>query len=168
MLFIVLTFNLMAGLQLTDCFEWVCESCLRKASSYILCGSGIWSWLKGILGSTGNLVGVDKLKNFGNLHITIQFLLKNSSVLWCFRSSALHRKRRGWGKGNYKHRACEICKSLIFLLHKSRTVQQVPRVQGQCNSSSHQCHTSMCSYGLQLKILPAQEGCRSSCPRCHW
>lgn len=77
-------------------------------------------------------------------------------------------EEEGGGKGNDKHGACEICKSLIFLLHKSPTVQQVPRVRGHCNSSSHRCHPSTCSCGLQLKILPAKEGCKSSCPHCHW
>lgn len=47
-------------------------------------------------------------------------------------------------------------------------MQQVPRVQGHCNSSSHRCHPITCSCGLQLKILPAKDGCKSSCPRCHW
>lgn len=125
MLFIVLTFNLMPGLQLTDCFEWVCESCLRKASSYILCGDGIWSWLKGILTSTGKLVGVDKLKNFGNLHIMIQFLLKNSHVLWFFISFYLHRKRGERGIINTEHMS-KRCKNLMFLWHESQTLQQVP------------------------------------------
>lgn len=149
MLFIALTFSQIAGLQLTVCFEWVCESCLRKASSYILCGNGIWSWLKEILSSTGKLVGVDKLKNFGNLHITIQFLLKNSSVLWCFILPALHRRGEGW-KGSYEQWACETYERNMRLCIGADFCSRCPVFGSSIVPHWH----------LQLKIISARKGCK--------
>lgn len=155
MLFVALTFSLIAGLQLTVCFEWVCESCLRKASSYILCGNGIWSRLKEILSSTGKLVGVDKLKNFGNLHITIQFLLKNSSVLWCFILPALHRKGGGGGRERGKGRGIinsehVRCKRNMRLCIGAEFCSRCPVFGGSVVPHQH----------LQLKIFSAKEGCK--------